>query len=148
MRSGIKSRSHRRFEVLVTRALELLPAEIKENLHNIVVDIEDEPSVDTLKSLGFSQEEIEGGETVFGLYEEMVPLDEGSSLSQQMPHRIVIYQRPLEREFPDRRQLMVEIRKTVIHEVAHRLGLTDEDLVEFDESFNPFDPVDETDEEK
>ena len=45
-----------------------------------------------------------------------------------MLHRLVIFKRPLEEEFPDRRQLLAEIRKTVIHELAHHFGYTDRDL--------------------
>ncbi|GBD37231.1 hypothetical protein HRbin36_02361 [bacterium HR36] len=55
-----------------------------------------------------------------------------------MPHRIVIYKRPLERDFPDPQQLQIEIRKTVIHELAHHFGWTDRDLERFDNTPNPF----------
>jgi predicted Zn-dependent protease with MMP-like domain len=43
-------------------------------------------------------------------------------------HRLVIFKRPLEDEFPDRAKLLDEIRKTVIHELAHHFGYTDRDL--------------------
>jgi predicted Zn-dependent protease with MMP-like domain len=55
-----------------------------------------------------------------------------------MLHRLVIFKRPLEEEFPDRRQLMIEIRKTVIHELAHHFGWTDRDLERFDDNPDPF----------
>ena len=45
-----------------------------------------------------------------------------------MLHRLVIFKRPLEEEFPDPRELRDEIRKTVIHELAHHFGYTDRDL--------------------
>ena len=38
----------------------------------------------------------------------------------------------------DRRQLMIEIRKTVIHELAHHFGYTDRDLERFDDNPDPF----------
>jgi predicted Zn-dependent protease with MMP-like domain len=55
-----------------------------------------------------------------------------------MLHRLVIYKRPLEEEFPDRQRLLIEIRKTVIHELAHHFGWTDRDLEKFDDDPNPF----------
>jgi predicted Zn-dependent protease with MMP-like domain len=45
-----------------------------------------------------------------------------------MLHRLIIFKRPLEDEFPDRDQLLTEIRKTVIHELAHHFGYSDRDL--------------------
>jgi len=55
-----------------------------------------------------------------------------------LPHRILIFKRPLEEDFPDRRQLLIEIRKTVIHELAHHFGWTDRDLERFDDTPDPF----------
>jgi predicted Zn-dependent protease with MMP-like domain len=60
---------------------------------------------------------------------------------QDWPHRIIIYRRPLEAEFPDRRQLMIEIRKTVIHELAHHFGFSERDLERFDVNPDPFGDV-------
>lgn len=132
--------SDRRFEILVERSLDLLPEEIKRYLKNIVVVIEDEPDLETLHDLGFTEEEIEAGERPYGLYEAVVPEMDEYLLSDlhMTPHRIVIYKKPLVRDFPTRQQLMIEIRKTVVHEVCHRLGLSDDDLEEFDDHPNPF----------
>jgi predicted Zn-dependent protease with MMP-like domain len=57
---------------------------------------------------------------------------------RDLPHRIIIYKRPLEEDFPSRRELMTEVRKTVIHELAHHFGYTDRDLERFDDDPNPF----------
>jgi predicted Zn-dependent protease with MMP-like domain len=54
------------------------------------------------------------------------------------PHRILIFKRPLEDDFPDPQQLRIEIRKTVIHELAHHFGWTDKDLERFDDNPDPF----------
>ena len=45
-----------------------------------------------------------------------------------VPHRILIFKRPLEEDFPDPRELRKEIRKTVIHELGHHFGLNERDL--------------------
>jgi predicted Zn-dependent protease with MMP-like domain len=58
--------------------------------------------------------------------------------TDDMLHRLVIFKRPLEEEFPDRAQLLIEIRKTVIHELAHHFHWTDRDLERFDDTPNPF----------
>jgi predicted Zn-dependent protease with MMP-like domain len=57
---------------------------------------------------------------------------------RDLPHRIIIFKRPLEESFPDRRDLLIEIRKTVIHELAHHFGYSDRDLKRFDNNPDPF----------
>lgn len=54
------------------------------------------------------------------------------------PHRLIIFQGPLEEAFPDAKTLRIEIRKTVIHELAHHFGWTDRDLESFDNRDDPF----------
>lgn len=132
--------SIKQFGRIVARVMRTLPPEFDPHLDNVVVDVEPEPSVETLRALGFTEEEIEAGESLYGLF---VPLDLtgwGSDNLEpgEQPHRIIIYQRPLEEDFPDRRQLLIEIRKTVIHELAHHFGYTDRDLERFDDNPDPF----------
>lgn len=130
------------FDRVVAQVMHSLPEEMAPYLVNLVIDVEDQPSEDQLRDLGFSGEVIADGESLYGLF---VPsnLDTGDGLAgvdghNQPPHRIVIYQRPLEEDFPDRQELLMEIRKTVIHELAHHFGWTDRDLEKFDASPNPF----------
>jgi predicted Zn-dependent protease with MMP-like domain len=127
-----------KFGTIVRGVLDTLPEEIARHLHNVVVDVEEEPDENTLRQLGFTPEEIEQGATLYGLFAPMplaLPTD-GDFLD--LPHRIFIYKRPLEEDFPDPRQLRIEIRKTVIHELAHHFGWTDRDLERFDAKDDPF----------
>ncbi len=130
--------SMREFKQVVRRVMETLPAVLLPHLDNVVVDVAVAPDRGTLRDVGLSDEEIDAGESVYGLF---IPLDQpdmfGTDFVEQ-PHRIVIYKRPLEEDFPDRRQLMTEIRKTVVHELAHHFGYTDRDLERFDDNPDPF----------
>ena len=102
------------------------------------MDVEEEPDERTLRNMGFTEEEIAAGESLYGLFTPIeMPLAEGVDFLDQ-PHRILIYKRPLEEDFPDPRQLRIEIRKTVIHEAAHHFSLTDRDLERFDDTPDPF----------
>lgn len=120
-----------RFGQIVARVMETLPEEFQPYLDNVVVDVEEEPSVETLRRQGFTEEEIAAGESLYGLF---APIDLPTAWSgdvldlRDLPHRIIIYKRPLEDDFPSRQELMEEIRKTVIHELAHHFGYTDRDL--------------------
>jgi predicted Zn-dependent protease with MMP-like domain len=121
--------------------METLPEEFRPYLDNVVVDVEEEPDEATLRRAGFTEEEIAEGETLFGLFDplQLPTLFSGDAIEVgDMLHRLVIFKRPLEDEFPDHRQLLVEIRKTVIHELAHHFGWTDRDLERFDDNPDPF----------
>src|SRR5262249_24912486 len=128
--------SMKKFAAVVRSAIESLPDEIKQHLENVVIDVEDEPSIEFLREAGFTEEEIEEGDSLYGYF---MPL-EGVSASEMLdnPNRILIFKNPLEEDFPDPRDLRVEIRKTVIHEIAHHFGWTDRDLERFDDTDDPF----------
>src|SRR5579859_5910656 len=98
--------SPRKFGRIVVRVLESLPAKWKRYLDNVVVDVEDEADEQTLRDLDFTEEEIAAGESPYGLFVPMnlAPMPDGMDLGE--PHRIIIYQRPLEEDFPERRELM------------------------------------------
>jgi predicted Zn-dependent protease with MMP-like domain len=130
-----------RFCRIVARVMETLPEEFRPFLDNVVVDVEEEPDEQTLRKAGLTEEEIAEGETLLGLFDPLeLPAMFGSDAvdADAMLHRLVIYKRPLEEEYPDPRQLRIEIRKTVIHELAHHFGWTDRDLEKFDDDPDPF----------
>jgi predicted Zn-dependent protease with MMP-like domain len=122
---------------VVRRVLDGLPPAMAEHLQNIVVDVEEEPDARTLRLAGFSDEEIAEGDSLYGLFSPQLDYSDGVDFLDE-PHRILIFKRPLEEDFPDPRQLRIEIRKTVIHELAHHFGWTDRDLERFDATDNPF----------
>ena len=128
--------SMKKFAAVVRTAIDSLPEEIKRHLENVVVDVEEEPSDEFLRDAGFTEEEIEAGDSLYGYF---MPLD-GASASEMLenPNRIIIFRNPLEDDFPDRRELEIEIRKTVVHEIAHHFGWTDRDLERFDDNPDPF----------
>jgi predicted Zn-dependent protease with MMP-like domain len=136
--NSMKRMSMKRFARLVGRVMDTLPPEVAQYLDNVVVDVEEEPNEQTLRAMDFTDEEIAAGDSLYGLFVPMdVAMPEGADFLDY-PHRILIYKRPLEEDFPDPRQLCIEIRKTVIHEVAHHFSLTDRDLERFDNTPDPF----------
>ena len=137
----MKRLSLRRFGQIVARVMETLPKEFRPYLDNVVVDVEEEPDEKTLRRAGFTDEEIEAGDTLFGLFDplELPTIYSGDAVDvNDVLHRLVIFKNPLEDEFPNRRRLLIEIRKTVIHELAHHFGWSDRDLEKFDDNPNPF----------
>lgn len=133
--------SMKQFCRVVAEVMKTLPAEFAPYLENVVVDVEEEPDEQTLRRAGLSDQEIADGETLLGFFDplELPTLYSGDAVdTNDMLHRLVIYKRPLEEEFLDRAELYDEIRKTVIHELAHHFGYTDRDLETFDDNPDPF----------
>lgn len=112
-----------RFRRLVQRALADVPEPFRVYVRQVAVVVEREPSMEerTQAHLGPDGE-------LFGLYVG-TPLTERHDYHMVLPDRIVIYQGPHERHFAPS-QLAEEIRRTVIHEVAHHFGIDDERLHE------------------
>ena len=113
------------FEAVVREALEHLPGDLQAAIENVAVTVEDEPTVDELLSVGLDPER----DTLLGLYQG-VPLPERgpSTYGLDLPDRIVVYRLPLLEECESRRELLREIRDTVIHELGHYFGLPEEEL--------------------
>ncbi len=124
------------FMVVVRQAIESLPDSIRRHLDNVVIDVEEAPDDEFLRGAGFSDEEIEAGDTLYGYF---MPMD-GVSAAEMLenPNRIIIFKFPLEEDFPAPRDLRIEIRKTVVHEIAHHFGWSDRDLERFDDNPDPF----------
>jgi predicted Zn-dependent protease with MMP-like domain len=132
----MKRMTTKQFAAVVREAIDTLPDEIRRHLTNVVIDVEDAPDDEFLRQAGFTDEEIEAGETLYGYF---MPF-EGLAASDMLenPNRIIIFQFPLEDDFPDPRELRTEIRKTVVHEIAHHFGWSDRDLEPFDDNPDPF----------
>jgi predicted Zn-dependent protease with MMP-like domain len=126
----MKRMSMRQFGKVVAGVMETLPEAFGPYLDNVVVDVEEEPDDETLRRAGFSDEEIAAGESLYGLFVplELPPWGGDVVDVRDLPHRILIFKRPLEEDFPERAELLDQIRKTVIHELAHHFGYSDRDL--------------------
>lgn len=111
------------FERLVARALDGLPGEFAARLENVGVVVEAEPEPEELESVGLDPREDE----LFGLYQG-VPLSERDSFYGGLPDRVVIYRGPILRCCRSRREVIREVRDTVIHELGHHFGLDEDDM--------------------
>ncbi len=113
------------FAELVEEALSDIPKPLAQYLRNITVDIEPMPDARTCQEM-----EVDDPRDILGVYHG-TPLTE-RSVEQvvQMPDRITVYQRNIERICRTRRQIVEQIRTTVFHEVGHHFGLDEDDLDE------------------
>ena len=108
-----------RFARLVSRALDDLPTEFRERMRNIEITVDDEPDPQLREERG----------ELLGLYEG-VPLTERGLDEPYLPDRITIFRRPIERMTASPRRQAEIVRDTVVHEIAHHFGISDERLDE------------------
>jgi len=113
---------HRPFEALVDEALSTIPMPFAAALDEVAIVIADEPTLDELEESGLDEDE-----GLYGLYEGTPRTEWGADLVPY-PNKITLFRLPLEEDFPDPRDLEEEVRETVIHELAHHLGIDDQRL--------------------
>jgi predicted Zn-dependent protease with MMP-like domain len=117
--------SDEEFDRIVKKALRRVPAEIRRHLDNIIISVRKRPSRQMLREM-----DLPPGETLFGIFEG-VPLIERSVTSPPLfPDTILIFQEPLEAACETDEEIEEEIEITVVHEVAHFLGMSEERLAE------------------
>jgi predicted Zn-dependent protease with MMP-like domain len=107
---------------LVARALDALPAEFAELLANVAVVIAAEPSAADREAVGLAADD-----ELFGLYQG-VPQSERGSGYAALPDRVVIYRGPILRWCTSRREVLREVRDTVVHELGHHFGLAEDEM--------------------
>ena len=118
-RRRITAGSATRFEELVGRALDTIPEPFARALDEVAIVIDDEPSRQQRIDAG-----LRPGEGLYGLYEG-VPRTEYGSDWDFVPNKITIFRIALEEDFPDAAELEREVWVTVVHELAHHLGIPD-----------------------
>jgi predicted Zn-dependent protease with MMP-like domain len=111
------------FEALVLQALELLPPAFRAQLEHVVVDIEPLPDRATAQDLGLVSRR-----RLLGLFRGVALPDQSVSDHGQLPSRITIYRDNIRRVCRTKRQIVEQVRKTVLHEIGHHFGLDEGDL--------------------
>jgi len=107
---------HQRFEELVVQALDGLPEAFREKLENVAIIVEDLPP-----------EEPKRDGLLLGLFHG-IPRTEKSVYSSSPPDRIFLYQRNIEAICRDEAEVRRQIRATLLHEVGHYFGLSEDEL--------------------
>jgi predicted Zn-dependent protease with MMP-like domain len=106
------------FEQSVEDALEELPPNLRRFMSNVAIVVEQEPP---------------DGMPLLGLYQGLPLTERGAAYAGVAPDKITIYRGALERRYgSDPSRLRGEIRRVVLHEVAHHFGISDDRLIEID----------------
>lgn len=118
------------FEKLVADALAGLPRRFRGAMKNLAIIVEDEPSPSLLHEM-----EIEPPDTLLGLYQGTPLTERGWDYGNALPDRILIFQGPHERDAHSEEDLVVSIGETLIHEIGHYFGLSEEEIEAIEERY-------------
>jgi predicted Zn-dependent protease with MMP-like domain len=117
--------SNKEFDKIVQRAIRRIPDEIRMHLDNILITVRQWPDPDLLEEMGYPPDE-----PLLGVYWG-VPLSERSAAEPPLyPDTIFIFKGPLEEMCAHLQELEDEIEITVVHEIAHFIGISEERLAE------------------
>lgn len=116
-----------KFEEMVVRAVDDLPEQFRDELHNVDVVVEDIASPAQLANSG-----LRGGYDLLGLYEGVPRTKRGRGYGMVLPDKITIFQRPIEARCRSEAEVWREVVSVVRHEIAHHFGISDARLDEIE----------------
>lgn len=117
--------TQREFDRAVKRAIDRVPEEIRENLENVSITVRKRPSREMLDELDMTPDD-----PPLGLYQGASLMERSVFAPPLYPDTIFIFQEPLEQMCNTLEELEREIEITVVHEIAHFLGINDDRLAE------------------
>jgi predicted Zn-dependent protease with MMP-like domain len=118
------------FLALVDEALTTIPARFRDALINIAIVVEDDPTDAQLSGLG-----LEPPDTLLGLYEGTPLTERQWAHGNALPDKITLFQGPMEDASDDEDDMVIAIGETLIHEIGHYFGLSEEEIEEIEERY-------------
>jgi len=115
------------FEWLAEQALKSLPEAFRKRFENMAISVEDTPSEEDLRAIGISHYDL------LGIFRGAGYANRGGffDLPSPLPDEIVLFQKNIENICTTEKELIEEIRLTLIHEVGHYFGMSEEDLDQY-----------------
>jgi predicted Zn-dependent protease with MMP-like domain len=111
-----------RFNALVDEAIASIPEEFRSRLDNIMIDVQPIAAPDVYRNLS------KNPWGLLGLYQGVPYAKRGPWYGNVLPDRILIFQKPIERQCRTKAEVRRLVRQVVIHEVGHYFGLSDDAL--------------------
>ena len=115
------------FEQVILKALQQLPAEFVRALDNLTIEIRPRPSPSDLKEAC-----VDSGDTLFGLYVGIPLPDRTHFDTMSLPDQILIFKEPHEQAFGREEEMVEQVRRTLLHEIGHYLGMDEDRLADLD----------------
>jgi predicted Zn-dependent protease with MMP-like domain len=119
------------FKALVEEAIDTIPPRFAREIKNVAIVIEDDPSDELLDEM-----EMGPDETLLGLYQGIPLTERGGSYGNVLPDRITLFQHTIEEECDDDEdEIVVAVGETLIHELGHYFGMSEDEIMEIEERY-------------
>ena len=118
------------FEAHVASALRTIPKHFRDAMQNIAIVVEDEPADELLEEM-----EADPDDTLFGVYVGTPLTERHWGHGNVLPDRIILFQGSHEREAEDEEDLICSIAETLIHEIGHYFGLSEEEIEAIEDQY-------------
>jgi predicted Zn-dependent protease with MMP-like domain len=119
-----------RFRKLVDEALAGIPRDFRDAIANVAIVIEDAPSPEVLAEVG-----IEPPDTLLGLYQGTPLTERQWAHGNTLPDKVTLFQQPIEDASEDEDDVVVAVGETLIHELGHYFGLSEEEIEQIEEEY-------------
>jgi len=117
--------SQKEFDRIVKRAIRRISPEIRQHLKNVVISVRERPTRKMLQEMGLQPDEL-----LLGVYRGVSLIKRSVTSPPLFPDTIILFQEPLEETCQTKEKLEKQIEITVVHEVAHFVGISEERLEE------------------
>jgi predicted Zn-dependent protease with MMP-like domain len=118
------------YERLVQETIDDLPEDLRDRIQNLQIVIEDRPSREQMRAAG-----IRPPLTLFGLYQGVPMTARGGWYGNVLPDKITLFRKPIEAHSRDWDDLVRIVRETVLHEIGHYFGLSEDRLREIERNW-------------
>jgi predicted Zn-dependent protease with MMP-like domain len=120
-----------RFKALVAEAIDTIPKRFAREVRNVAIVVEDRPSAALLAEM-----EVDPQDVLLGLYQGVPLTDRHWGHGNALPDRITLFQQEIEDECgDDEDEIVVAIGETLIHELGHYFGLSEDEIMEIEEHY-------------
>jgi predicted Zn-dependent protease with MMP-like domain len=127
------------FRVLVEEAIDTIPRRFAREIRNVAIVIEDEPSAALLEEM-----EIVPPDTLLGLYQGTPLTERQWGHGNDLPDRITLFQSSIEEDADgDEDEIVIAIGETLIHELGHYFGLSEDEIMEIEDRYWRGEPADD-----
>lgn len=124
----MQTMTDKQFDAIVSAAIDDLPKDYIDNMKNVVVMVEHDPTEEQRQKL-----HLVDGVTLYGLYEGTPLTERRGGYSVTIPDKITIFKNPILQSSQSMEQLKAQVKRTVWHEIAHHYGLDHDRIHELEQ---------------
>ncbi len=113
------------FEAIVAQTLQELPLDLRGQIANVAIVVEEWPDEETMKLAG-----ADDPSELLGFYYGVPLTERSTNYGLVLPDKISLFRRPIEKSCSSKDEIREVIRETLMHEIAHYFGIDDDRLEE------------------